>query len=147
MLKKKSKDDEDDEDDEVTRRVRAPVNISRVPAWSDPAPASILQGWWVFSSPRPRARDCRKPRKVTMGTVPFLVYSGVLVCDNPIGIYNIEEIQFWIVPGRCTTWEMGGSQFTMTLWTGLSQTTKNDNGRRAHSRFPWFATIPCMGSW
>ena len=87
MLKKKSKDDEDDEDDEVTRRVRAPVNISRVPAWSDPAPASILQGWWVFSSPRPRARDCRKPRKVTMGTVPFLVYSGVLVCDNPIGIY------------------------------------------------------------
>jgi hypothetical protein len=23
---------------------------------------------------------------------------------------------------------MGGSQFTMTLWMGYSQTTKNDNG-------------------
>ena len=54
---------------------------------------------------------------------------------------------FWIVPGRCITWEMGGSQFTMTLWMGLSQTTKNDNGRGAHSRFPGFVTIPCTGSW
>ena len=26
-------------------------------------------------------------------------------------------IPFWTVPGRCITWEMGGSQFTMTLWT------------------------------
>ena len=56
-------------------------------------------------------------------------------------------IQFWIPPGRCITWEMGGSQFTMTLWMGLSQTTKNDNGRRAHSRFPGFVTIPSTGSW
>ena len=60
---------------------------------------------------------------------------------------NIEVLQFWIPPGRCITWEMGGSQFTMTLWTGLSQTTKNDNGDGPHSRFPGFATIPCMGSW
>ena len=42
---------------------------------------------------------------------------------------------------------MGGSQFTMTLWMGLGQTTKNDNGYRTHSRFPRFAPIPCMGSW
>ena len=41
----------------------------------------------------------------------------------------------------------GGSQFTMTLCTGLSQTTKNDNGYRTHSRFSGFVTIPCMGSW
>ena len=59
----------------------------------------------------------------------------------------IEVIQFWIPPGRCITWEMGGSQFTMTLCTGLSQTTKNDNGNGSHSRFLGFVTIPCMGSW
>ena len=29
---------------------------------------------------------------------------------------------------------MGGSQFTMTLCMGYAQTTKNDNGYRAHSR-------------
>ena len=35
----------------------------------------------------------------------------------------------------------------MTLWMGLGQTTKNDNGNGSHSRFPRFAPIPCMGSW
>ena len=60
---------------------------------------------------------------------------------------SIEEIQFWIVPGWPRYWEMGGSQFTMTLCTGLSQTTENDNGNGSHSRFPGFATIPCTGSW
>ena len=62
-------------------------------------------------------------------------------------LYSIEVLPFWIVPGRCITWEMGGSQFTMTLWMGLGQTTKNDNGNGSHSRFPGFGTIPCMGSW
>ena len=62
-------------------------------------------------------------------------------------LYDIEVLQFWIPPGRCITWEMGGSQFTKTLCTGLSQTTKNDNGDCPHSRFPGFATIPCTGSW
>jgi hypothetical protein len=43
-------------------------------------------------------------------------------------------IQFWInIPGRYITWEMGGgSQFTMTLCTGLSQTPENQNGGRPH---------------
>ena len=37
----------------------------------------------------------------------------------------------------------GGSQFTMTLWMGYGQNTKNDNnGNRSHSRFPGFANIP-----
>jgi hypothetical protein len=30
----------------------------------------------------------------------------------------------------------------MTLWMGYGQTTKNDNGDCAHSRFPGFAHIP-----
>ena len=60
---------------------------------------------------------------------------------------NIEVFPFWIVPGRCITWEMGGSQFTMTLWMGYAQTTKNDNGDGPHSRFPGFVHIPSTGSW
>ena len=42
---------------------------------------------------------------------------------------------------------MGGSQFTMTLWMGYAQTTKNDNGDGPHSRFPGFVHIPSTGSW
>jgi hypothetical protein len=42
---------------------------------------------------------------------------------------------------------MGGSQFTMTLWMGLGQITKNDNGDGPHSRFPGFVRIPSTGSW
>ena len=61
--------------------------------------------------------------------------------------YDIEALPFWIPPGRSITWEMGGSQFTMTLCTGLSQTTKNDNGNGSHSRFSGFGTIPCTGTW
>ena len=61
--------------------------------------------------------------------------------------YTVEVIQFWIPPGRCITWEMGGSQFTMTLWMGYAQTTKNDNGDCPHSRFPGFVHIPSTGSW
>ena len=38
-----------------------------------------------------------------------------------ITVYYIEVLQFWIPPGRCITWEMGGSQFTMTLWMGYGQ--------------------------
>ena len=60
---------------------------------------------------------------------------------------SIEEIQFWIVPGRPRYWEMGGSQFTKTLCTGYAQTTKNDKGYGTHSRFPGFVHIPCTGSW
>ena len=62
-------------------------------------------------------------------------------------LYCIEVLPFWIVPGRCITWEMGGSQFTMTLWMGYGQNTKNDNGNGSHSRFPGFAHIPSTGSW
>ena len=69
-----------------------------------------------------------------------------LHADGPADTGN-KVLQFWIPPGRCITWEMGGSQFTMTLWMGLSQTPENDNGNGSHSRFPGFATIPCTGSW
>ena len=40
----------------------------------------------------------------------------------------IEVLPFCIPPGRCKTWEMGGSQFTMTLWMGYSQTPEIENG-------------------
>mgnify|MGYP003349395648 CR=1 FL=1 len=60
---------------------------------------------------------------------------------------NIEALPIWIPPSRSITWEMVGSQFTMTLCTGFSQTPENDNGRCAHSRFSGFAKIPCTGSW
>ena len=42
---------------------------------------------------------------------------------------------------------LGGSQFTMTLWMGLSQTPEIENGGGPHCHFSWFVTIPCMGSW
>ena len=61
------------------------------------------------------------------GHIPCSVMVGSGTCLHPAGV--------------------GGSQFTMTLWMGYSQTTKNDNGNGSHSRFPEFRTIPCMGSW
>ena len=72
-----------------------------------------------------------------------------LHADGPAdaGLEGSEVLPFWIVPGRCITWEMGGSQFTMTLWMGYAQTTKNDNGDGPHSRFPGFVHIPSTGSW
>ena len=59
--------------------------------------------------------------------IPCSVMVGSGTCLHPAGV--------------------GGFQFTMTPCTGLSQTTKNDNGGRPHSRFPGFVTIPSTGSW
>ena len=39
-------------------------------------------------------------------------------------------------PGRCITWEMGGSQFTMTLWMGYSQTPEIENGNHCELGTP-----------
>ena len=76
------------------------------------------------------------------------LYTGtVLVPFVSLFFSPIEVFPYWIVPSRSITWEMGGSQFTKTLCTGLGQTTKNDNGNGSHSRFPGFVTIPCTGSW
>ena len=56
-------------------------------------------------------------------------------------------IPFWTVPGRCITWEMGGSQFAMSLCTGLSQTPDREKGKRSHCHFSWCVRIPSTGSW
>jgi hypothetical protein len=58
-----------------------------------------------------------------LNPVQLYHHTKILLC-----VYSIEVIQFWIPPGRCITWEMGGSQFTMTLWMGLSQTPNIKNG-------------------
>ena len=78
--------------------------------------------------------------------IRIYIHSESYYNTEPI-VYGIEALPFWIPPGRSITWEMGGSQFTKTLCTGLSQTTKNENGDCPYSRFPGFVTIPCMGSW
>ena len=54
---------------------------------------------------------------------------------------GIEVIQFWIPPGRCITWEMGGSQFTMTLWMGYGQTPEIENGNAP----PFPRLYTCLG--
>ena len=41
------------------------------------APASILQGWRVPSSPCPCARDWGKPRKSRMGAAPIVIFRGL----------------------------------------------------------------------
>ena len=59
-------------------------DIFRVPSWSDPAPASILQGWGVFSSPWPSVHGIgTNPgnREWGWGRPPL---SFFVVCDNPI---------------------------------------------------------------
>ena len=60
------------------------------------------------------------------------LYRGDVVLDCTRQVYNLGN---------------GGSQFTMTLWMGYGQTTKNDNGDGPHSRFPGFVHIPSTGSW
>ena len=61
------------------------------------------------------------------GHIPCSVMVGSGTCLHPAGV--------------------GGSQFTMTLWMGYSQTPEIENGRDAHCHFSWFANIPSTGSW
>ena len=89
----------------------------------------------------PRHPCCRSPRRSHQSPGRKSVRIDSTVARSA------EVFPYWIPPSRSITWEMGGSQFTMTPWMGLSQTTKNDNGNGSHSRFPGFATIPCTGSW
>jgi hypothetical protein len=75
--------------------------------------------------------DTQLQTSVRSGTKTLLVCGTVDVDYVHLRIlssYRGDMIPFWIVPGRCITWEIGGSQFTMTLWMGYAQTTKNDNG-------------------
>jgi hypothetical protein len=131
---------------EAARRIFAPSSLvtSRVLV-ADASPSGGGRGQ-LRRSPFPSLMRLRHPgvKLEHKGHIYFTIVDFFIIQN---GCYCIEVIQFWIVPGRSTTWEMGGSQFTKTLCTGLGQTTKNDNGRCAHSRFPGFATIPCMGSW
>ena len=68
-----------------------------------------------------------------MGYAPYstrVLYRSATVASNcTVRAYPVIEVfHFWIAPGRCITWEMGGSQFTMTLCTGLGQTPEIENG-------------------